>query len=88
MTDLYLTLGLEILACLFLIKLKNQIVVRVMKVLVFAVIIAASFQAYLYFTEILDPFFIIAFVVHTSILVIGGLVVLFLKFIYAKSQTH
>ncbi len=86
MNDLYLALGLEVLACLLLIRINSKLVVGLLKVSVFAVIIAASFQIYLYFTEILDPFFMIAFVVHLSILIVGGSVVLFLKYIYAKSR--
>jgi hypothetical protein len=88
MNDSLVTLGLEVLACLFWIDVKDKIILSLSKVLFVAIFIATSFQFYLYFTEILDPFFLIAFVVHTSLLIIAGLIVFFLKLFLRKYNEH
>lgn len=79
MIDVFITFGLEVLFCLAWIDVKAQFIFSFLKILFLAVIIASLFQVYVYFTEVLDPFFLIAYVVHASMLLVAGLIVFALK---------
>ena len=89
MNDLFMILGLEVLSCFVWADVKEKFIFSFIKVLLLAIIIASSFQLYLYFSEeVLDPFFLIAFVVQTSLLIIAGVITVFSKLIFSSLKSQ